>query len=265
MNLTRRGFIQAVAVSTAGAVAFTGCAAPDSLHEFRIESTVRLPEDLVANQDTWYASACQSCPAGCGLIVRVMSGRTLKLEGNPDFPVNTGRLSARGQAGVQEVYHPDRIAGPLVRSAQRFTGALQAATWDDGIANLTGKLRDIVGKSQGSQILVITKPTLGHRTLVLERFAQGLGAQVAYFDGLDRRGPQHEALRRVFGFTQLPKFDISGASYILSFGSDFLGTWLSPVSYGRQYGEFRHGQNRQRGKLVQIEPRMSQTGMAADE
>src|SRR5512140_2635436 len=165
MNLTRRGFIQAVAATTAGAVAFTGCAAPDSLHEFQIESSVRLPEDLVANQDNWYASACQGCAAGCAVIVRVMDGRTLKLEGNPDYPVNVGRLSARGQAGVQEVYHPDRIAGPLLRAGQRFTGALQGAKWDDGIANLTAKLKDVVGKNQASQILVIAKPTLGHRTL----------------------------------------------------------------------------------------------------
>src|SRR5207302_368644 len=87
--------------------------------------------------------------------------------------------------------------------------------------------------------------------------------------------PLREAVRRVYGQDSLPEFDIANARYVLSFGSDFLGTWLSPVHYSVEYGAFRQGsyragqfqprQGRPRGYLVQVEPRMSMTAANADE
>src|SRR5215207_7701091 len=102
---TRREFIQ-LAGASVGAVAFVGCQAPKQ--ELVAQSRVRLAEDLVAGHDTWYATSCRGCAAGCGAIVRVAAGRAKKMEGNPDHPVNLGRSCARGQAVVQEQYHPDR-------------------------------------------------------------------------------------------------------------------------------------------------------------
>src|SRR6185369_13584781 len=58
-------------------------------------------------------------------------------------------------------------------------------------------------------------------------------------------------------------FDIARARYLLSFGARFLETWHSPVMYSLAYGQFR--QASPRGKLVQVEPRMSLTGANADE
>jgi anaerobic selenocysteine-containing dehydrogenase len=68
-----------------------------------------------------------------------------------------------------------------------------------------------------------------------------------------------------FGYAQLPTFDLAQSRYVLSFGADFLGTWNSPVSHSVAYGEMRQGRPGIRGKFVQIEPRMSQTGANADE
>lgn len=265
MTLTRREFLQAVAASTAGAVAFTGCAAPGSVREFQIQSSARLPESTLPGQDSWYASLYRDGGAGLGVIVRIVNGRAQKLEGNPDYPVNLGRLSARAQAAVQELYHPDRLAGPLRLSGVRGSGQFQAISWEEGLNELVRQLRDLAGRNQAGSALLVMESERGHRALLAERFARSYGAQLAKFEPLDRRASVREATRRVFGFDQIPEFDVAGARYVLSFGADFLGTWLSPVHYGWAYGQLRQGWPDTRGRLVQVEPRMSQTGSVADE
>src|SRR4051794_27822948 len=117
---TRRQFLQVLAASGAGAVMFTGCQPPR--RELQAQSRVLLAEDVLSAYENWYATACRGCGAGCGAIVRVIEGRGRKVEGNPDHPVNLGKLCARGQAAVQEQYHPDRIRGPLMRSGERGSG-----------------------------------------------------------------------------------------------------------------------------------------------
>ena len=68
-----------------------------------------------------------------------------------------------------------------------------------------------------------------------------------------------------FGKPQLPTLDIGESRYVISFGADFLGTWNSPVAQNIGYGEMRQGRPGIRGKFVQVEYRMSQTGANADE
>ena len=78
-----------------------------------------------------------------------------------------------------------------------------------------------------------------------------------------------DVLRRAnalsFGREQLPTFDLARTRYVIGFGADFLGTWNSPVAQSAAYGRMRQGQPGVRGKFVQVEPRMSQTGASADE
>jgi anaerobic selenocysteine-containing dehydrogenase len=73
------------------------------------------------------------------------------------------------------------------------------------------------------------------------------------------------ANRISFGTDQLPYYDIRNANYLLSFGADYLGTWISPVQHSLAYGHLRQGREHRRGKTVQVEPRMSLSGAAADE
>ena len=120
-DLSRREFLHAVAASTVGAVVFTGCQPRPS--EGLTESRVLQAEDTLSAYENWYATTCRECPAGCGLIVRVIEGRAKKAEGNPDHPVNLGKLCARGQAVVQAEYHPDRLAGPQARTGPRGSAA----------------------------------------------------------------------------------------------------------------------------------------------
>src|SRR5512141_251036 len=77
-----------------------------------------------AGEERWVLSTCTLCEAGCGIKVRVVEGRAVKIEGNPEHPVNRGGLCSRGQAALQLLYAPDRVRSPL-----RRVGALGAGQW----------------------------------------------------------------------------------------------------------------------------------------
>ncbi len=244
------------------ASAAVGCATP--LHELQAESPAQIPADTPAGFDQWYASTCRECGAGCGVIVRVLDGRAKKIEGNPAFPTNQGKLCARGQAGVQALYHPDRIPGPLRQRGQRGADDYEALPWDQALDDVAGHLRPLLDAGRGAEVLLLTGPLSGPQARVVAGFAQATGAQHLALDPLGR-GVERAAIARVFGQDRLPLFDLRNSAYVLSFGADFLGTWLAPVAYGVAYGEFRQGRPGQRGYFVQIEPRLSATGASADE
>src|SRR2546423_543952 len=85
------------------------------------------PDQTVPGVSDYYATTCRECSAGCGVIAETRDGRTIKLEGNPEHPVNRGALCARGQAALQGLYNPDRYRGPM----ERKKGDLQSVTRDD--------------------------------------------------------------------------------------------------------------------------------------
>lgn len=268
-GMTRRQFLLAAGATAATAVVFTGCA-PTERRELLAQSRVQLSEDILSAYDNWYASTCRACGAGCGIVVRVIEGRAKKVEGNPDHPINRGRLCARGQALVQEQYHPDRIQGPMRLAGSRGSGSYTPISWTEALNDLAGRLRQM----QGRNVAMITRPLRAHRGLVADRFMRGLGGNWFILDTVGE-APLREATRRLTGQDALPVFDIQNARYILSFGADFLGNWISQVRHGVEYGIFRQGsyragqfqpkQGAARGYLVHVGPHFSLTAANADE
>ena len=106
----RRDFLKLVGVGVAGVTA--GCTGPPS---DKLIPYLVAPEDILPGVPYYYASVCRECPAGCGMAVRTREGRAIKLEGNSAHPLGGGGLCARGQAGLQGLYDPDRVKQPLVR------------------------------------------------------------------------------------------------------------------------------------------------------
>src|SRR5512145_1089707 len=111
-ELDRRQFLKLVGTS-AGAAAATGCSDPvEKLIPYVVQ-----PEVITPGIAVFYASSCLECSTGCGLHVRTREGRPIKLEGNPEHPVNRGALCARGQAGIGRTYRTGRYRQPLERQA----------------------------------------------------------------------------------------------------------------------------------------------------
>lgn len=261
MPVTRRKFLSLVGGGAAGAVLFQACGVPED--ELLVESPLEIPEDMVTGLHNWYATVCRQCPTAEGLVVRVMEGRAKKIEGNVDYPINRGKHSARCEASLQGLYHPDRIKGPLVRLGDRGSGEFEEISWTDALGRLTLQLQNLQKVGNQSGLVMATDPVGGHTGMVVEQFVSRFGGRHLAYEPLERT-TLTAAIMEVFGQQAMPDFDIDNASYVLSFGADFLNTWVSPVRYARGYGEFRQG-DRPRGKLVHVDSRFSMTGANADE
>src|SRR5579863_7255666 len=273
--MERRDFFKISAI-TGAAATLDACGKPE-------QQLIRFipDEDLVPGIATWKPSVCTLCPAGCGLTVRVMQGDAevvrngklglirmglaKKLEGNPQHPVNRGKLCARGQAGLQITYNPDRVRHPLKRSGPRGSAEFQEISWDDAVKELVSQLAALGKGSEPGALAFLTRPLSGQRREVVSRFLSGLGAPPAVTFAVFDEAVLRRANLLSFGRAQQPTVDLARADYVISFGADFLGTWNSPVAQSIGYGEMRQGRPGVRGKFVQVEPRMSQTGANADE
>jgi molybdopterin-containing oxidoreductase family iron-sulfur binding subunit len=250
----RRDFLKLVGAG-AGAAAAAGC----SEKVEKLIPYVVQPEEITPGNPVYYASTCRECPAGCGLHVKTREGRPIKLEGNPEHPVNRGALCARGQAGIGRTYHPDRFHGPQRRAAD---GSLQPVSWQEAIAELAAEIGRAPQKTfvLGGEV----GPTLSG---LLDGFvrAVGAGGRTVY----EPFAPEalREAARSLFGVASVPVFDLSQADLIVDFGSDFLESGLSPTEHARQLAEARDVQAHPDGgaRLVSVGPRLSMTVSNADE
>jgi menaquinone reductase, molybdopterin-binding-like subunit len=273
--MERRDFIKISALSGVMAT-LEGCrSAEKQLIRFVPE------EELVPGIATWKPSVCTLCSAGCGLLVRVMQGEAevvrrgqqglikmglaKKLEGNPQHPVNRGKLCARGQAGLQVLYHPDRITHPIKRTGARGSGEFQEITWDQAIRELTAHLAALQTSNATNSLAFLARPQHGQRHELIERFLKAYGAPPAVWYQPFDEAVLRQANLLSFGHAAMPTFDLGRADYVISFGADFLGTWNSAVAQSIGYGEMRQGRPGRRAKFVQVESRMSQTGANTDE
>src|ERR1700735_2492294 len=273
--MERRNFFKLAAL-TGAAATLDSCGSPD-------QQLIRFVPDetLVPGIATWKPSICTLCPAGCGLLVRVMSGEAevlrkgqlgiirmglaKKLEGNPLHPVNRGKLCARGQAGWQVLYHPDRITHPIKRTGARGSGEFQEITWDDAVKELSAHLAGLQASKSTNALAFLARPLRGQRHELIERFLKAYGAPPAVWYQPFDESVLRQANLLSFGHAALPTFDLARADYVISFGADFLGCWNSAVAQSIGYGEMRQGRPGRRAKFVQVESRMSQTGANSDE
>jgi molybdopterin-containing oxidoreductase family iron-sulfur binding subunit len=252
--MNRRDFFKIVATTGATAAA-AGCRPATE----QILPLVVPNEQLVPGVAAWFATVCRECPAGCGVLARNRDGRVVKLEGNPDHPVSRGALCLRGQAALQGLYHPDRIAGPQGRQGD----ALTSLSWDDALKLLDDRLRAARGKPRS--LAVISQLETGSLGALLDRWTQALGGRPR----VTLEPFAHEAIRAAnratFGRDAVPYHAFEDAEVVLSFGADFLETWVSTVAYTRGFARMHTFRDGKAGTVIHVEPRQSLTAANADE
>lgn len=222
------------------------------------------PEDYSPGIATWYNTVCTQCSAGCGIQVRTREGRAKFIAGNPVHPVSQGRVCARGQGGLNALYNPDRIKKPLKRDGARGSGRFVEIEWDEALNTVSTRLSNLKLQELGGGVHLLSGSERGHLHELFSVFMDQLGS--SHYQQYDFTHPHNlvEANRLCFNEAALPYYDIRNTKYLLSFGADYLGTWLSPVHYSLAYGHMRQGTS-QRGTCVQVEPRMSLSGASADQ
>jgi molybdopterin-containing oxidoreductase family iron-sulfur binding subunit len=242
---SRRGFLKAAGFAFAGA-ALTGCSrAPvEKAMPYLIQ-----PEGLVAGRAQYYASTCGGCTAGCGLLVKVRDGRPIKLEGNPEQAISRGATCAVGQASILSLYDSLRLKHPQAEG--------KPATWPQVDAAIGARLHADTAVRYLSG--TITSPT---KQQVIDRFlAQFRDARHVMYDALSSSAIL-DAHQQTHGARILPHYRFDRADVIASFDADFLGTWISPVEFARDYAYRRLPPNM--SWHAQFEGRLSLTGSKAD-
>ena len=90
-----------------------------------------------------YRSACRTCHGGCGVLVHVEGGKVVKVKGDPESPLNKGKLCPKGAASIENLYHPDRLKYPMKRAGKRGEGKWKRISWDEALDTIAGKINQI--------------------------------------------------------------------------------------------------------------------------
>jgi anaerobic selenocysteine-containing dehydrogenase len=261
-QVSRRDFLKLAGLGAATTAVLTGCG-PASRYVVR-EPYQQMPEYNSVGQSTYYATTCRECAAGCGLIVRTYQGRAIKVEGNPNHPLNLGKTCARGQATLHGLYNPDRVTDPMKKA--RGDSAGEIVDWNDAIQAVANALKN----NQPNEVAFLLGTSSDHLFDLVTDLANATGGNAPLRFGsmsmFESRATLSKASEDLFGEAGLPWFDIGNADVVFSFGANFLETWLSPLPYTRGFAAMRKTtETKLRGQFVQFESRMSATGGKADE
>jgi len=252
-EVNRRRFLEAAGFSLSVA-AMGGCGrAP-------VETALPYPNQPVGaipGKLQNYASTCAGCPSGCGLLVGTRDGRPLKMEGLPKHPLSGGGLCAVGQAQPIGLYDSQRLTGPLLAGKSSDWAAV-----DQEIIQALDTL-----KGQEKSVRLVT-PTIISPTLQasIDKFLEPFtDAKHIVFDAVSSSAIL-DAHQQTHTARLLPHYRFDRADVLVSFGADFLGTWISPVEFTAAWAKRRapSEESPEMSYHVQFESRMSLTGTNAD-
>lgn len=119
-------------------------------------------------------SVCRSCHGGCGALLHVRGGELVKVEGDPESPLNRGRLCPIGTVTRDLVYHPDRLKYPMRRVGKRGSGQWDRITWDEALDEIATRLGDIKAR-HGAEAIALGTGTGRHHIRWVSRFGHALG------------------------------------------------------------------------------------------
>jgi len=153
-------------------------------------------------------STCRMCHGGCSTLVHVQGERIVKIEGDPDGPLNHGRLCPMGAASLELVNHPDRLKHPMIRAGERGEGKWRRVSWDDAYDFLSEKIQKIWAE-YGRQGIAIGTGTGRHHMHWIPRFTNQMGTPNSGNSGRAQcLFPRANTMRLTFG--ELPWCDYTG-------------------------------------------------------
>jgi anaerobic selenocysteine-containing dehydrogenase len=215
-----------------------------------------VPED---GEASYVKSVCMLCPAACGISVRKINERAIKIEGSKESPVNEGSLCILGLSGLQLLYGPARIKSPLKRIGKRGSGKWEVVSWEKAISETAEKLGKLRSDNRADSLLCISGKKQGTVAELLKRFITVFGSP-NFINPLSMQDLYELTLNAMSGADAKAGFDAENSDYLLSFSSALLEGWGSPVKMTKEHSKLKD----KKGKFVQIEPRLSDTAAKAD-
>ena len=251
----RRDFLKLLGFGVAAA-SLAACEAPVN----KAIPYLNKPVDVDPGVANYYASTYANGGDYCSIVVKTREGRPIKIEGNSLSSITQGVASAQVQASILGLYDETRL--------RQFVASGKTVAVEDYAAfdkNIIEKLE--AAQSSGKAIYVVSTTILSPSTkkVIAEFKAKYPATEHITYDAHSVSG-LIKANEKSFGKAVVPSYDFSKAEVIVSFGADFLGTWISPIEFARQYAVNRKlGKSKKTmSKHYQFESNLSLTGSNAD-
>jgi Fe-S-cluster-containing dehydrogenase component/anaerobic selenocysteine-containing dehydrogenase len=246
---SRRDFLKLCGFSFATA-AMVGCSSKIS----RVVPYAISPIEMTPGEALYYASSYVNGSDYCSILVKTRDGRPIKIEGNPESGITKGGTSARVQASVLDLYDMSRSHGPSKNGLK--------TDWNQIDEEISGQLKKIA-EEKGTIVLLTPSVFSPSTEAIISGFLNKYnGCEWIQYDAISYSAIL-EANKITFGKEVIPDYRFDIADTVVSFGADFLGTWLSPVEYTGQFCSGRDP-DKNMNYLIQLESNLSLTGSNAD-
>ena len=250
--LSRRKFL---ALLTASA-AITATACSDYRQKGNIIPYTKRPEEVLPGTANYYSSTCNGCTQNCGILIKTREGRPIKIDGNPEHPINKGKICSTGQASILNLYDPSRLKNPLFNNKEIL--------WADFDAKIIDALNDC--KKNNLEISFITNSINSPSVLnLINDFKIKYPTLKHYSYELLGNNNYLNAIYKSYGYNYAPKIEIEKAKIVLAIENDFLGKGNNNVEDIRLFTKNRDVNDIDNfNRLYAIEGNFSLTGSNAD-
>ncbi len=252
-NASRRDFLKAFGFSVAAAAVVASCKRPvDKAIPYLVKA-----EEVTPGMANYYASSYFEGNEYCSVLVKVRDGRPIKIEGNNLCSISQQGTSARVQASVLNLYDDARFKTPLKRG--------EATNWEEVDSYISKKLAQLNGENKKVVLLTSTLISPSTKKVIQNFQTKYPNVEVVQYDAVSATGIL-KANELSFGKALVPDYKFEKAKVIVSFGADFLGTWLSTTEYTKAYSAGRKvlEKNDEMNRHYQFETGMTLTGSNAD-
>jgi MoCo/4Fe-4S cofactor protein with predicted Tat translocation signal len=254
--MSRRKFLALLSASAA----FAAASCSDYRDKGEIIPYNKKPEEILPGVADYYASTCNGCSQSCGILIKTREGRPIKVDGNPDHPVNKGKICTIGQANILNLYDPVRLKTPL-----RITnGSGKEITWQTADDEIVSALDN--SSKNGKEIALITHTIVSPtEKKVLDEFIEKYPTAKIYSYELVDEEYRNKAWQLSYGDGKFPLIKWENAKVILAIESDFIGNEGSTVENIRKFTEKRDVmKSKEFNRLYAVEGAMTQTGINSD-
>ncbi|RRS32360.1 MAG: thiosulfate reductase [Epsilonproteobacteria bacterium (ex Lamellibrachia satsuma)] len=264
-EISRRRFLQgSVALTVIGSSAMCKT---DFIYPKEKQKS-RIPESITTKTTTQKAEEipflCGICVNKCAGFARVEDGVVTKLNPNPYFPKSRNMLCARGNAGIQTTYDPDRLKYPLIRIGKRGDGKYKRVSWEEAynaILHGTDKFKGLIQILEEEKDNRSTIAYCNGEGLSKEGFEVLMGEEIGTVNYVDEVSICLETTLGGYFATigTYGEADLSNADYLIIAGANRAEAIITPDTMDL----FKRSKGRGL-KTIVLDPRFTNTAAKAD-